>query len=85
MQLVLPKPDQSLLSELIDASFIPACAMKVRQSPEGPVPSLPPLSCGCFYDQQTTGHSTCHACTGPADCPSSAQVCNYGYCEAPYP
>jgi hypothetical protein len=82
MQLVLPKPDQALLSALIDASFIPACAMKVRQSPDGPVPSRPQVSCGCFYDQQATGHSTCRACATSADCPSSAPACNYGYCEA---
>jgi hypothetical protein len=56
--------------------------MKVRQSPDGPVPFAPPFSCGCFYDQRASGHTTCHACAGSADCPSSAPACNYGYCEA---
>jgi hypothetical protein len=82
LQLVTARLDQALLSSLIDAGFIPACAMKVVQSPDGPVPFAPPLDCGCFYDRQATGHSTCHACATASDCSLSAPACNYGYCEA---
>jgi hypothetical protein len=83
MQFVVPTPDAAMILALTDAGFIPTCAMQVRQTPDGPVPFTWPASCGCFYERQAAGSTTCHACTRSSDCPAGAPLCLYGYCEGP--
>jgi len=62
---------------------VPQCAMRVKRSTElgGLASYAPPGSCACYYDRFANGSTTCTACTGPRDCPATAPVCSYGYCE----
>jgi hypothetical protein len=64
--------------------LIPNCAMKVKRAAEiGPMTPLAPTNaCGCYYEQVATGSSTCQACSTSPECPKSAPVCSYGFCEA---
>jgi ABC-type phosphate transport system substrate-binding protein len=64
--------------------FVPQCAMQVARSDEvGALQSFaPPKACGCYYDQVTTGQTSCAPCKVASDCSASAPACNYGYCEA---
>jgi hypothetical protein len=74
--------DQQLLDNIIGASLVPQCAMKVTRI--GEVSDFAPqsgLSCGCYFDQKTTGTTTCTACQTSSDCPKERSACNYGYCE----
>lgn len=63
---------------------IPQCAMRVARTEEmGPLTRATPASpCGCYYEKVANGSTRCTACTGPGDCPATAPVCSYGYCEA---
>ncbi|HET9623807.1 MAG TPA: protein kinase [Kofleriaceae bacterium] len=83
-QFSVPRLDQKLVTAVIDAGFTPACAMKVSRSEEGgPLSAYTPkFGCGCFFEAHVNGATTCHACTGPAECGGSTPACNYGYCEA---
>jgi hypothetical protein len=83
-QFTVPKLDPALVSLIIEAGFVPSCAMKVDHTTElGPLASFKPaFGCGCFYDQQVNGRSSCTMCTGNADCSGSTPACNYGFCEA---
>jgi hypothetical protein len=76
--------DTALLQAIIKSNNIPQCAMQVtRQSEMSDIePYAPPISCGCFFDQQTSGQTSCTPCTSAAQCPSAAPACNYGFCEA---
>jgi hypothetical protein len=82
-QFTVPKLDPELVAAVIESGFVPPCAMKVNHATElGPLSTYQPaFGCGCFYDAQVNGRSSCTACTGPADCSASAPACNYGYCE----
>jgi ABC-type phosphate transport system substrate-binding protein len=62
---------------------VPQCAMRVKRSSElGALASFAPSgSCGCYYDKVANGGTACALCGGPRDCPASAPVCSYGYCE----
>jgi hypothetical protein len=74
--------DQQLLDNVIGASLIPQCAMKVVRA--GEVADYSPqkgLRCGCYFDQKTTGSTSCTACQTPSDCPTDHPACNYGFCE----
>jgi hypothetical protein len=68
-------------------NLVPPCAMKVARTVEmGPLMSYAPAaSCGCYYDYQATGQSSCQQCKKQSDCPVSAPVCNLtysvGFCE----
>ncbi len=79
----VPKLEEPLLDAIIGSGYIPACAMRVhRDSEMGPLESYQPeLSCGCYFDNQVNGKSSCGVCTGPADCSSDHPACNYGFCE----
>lgn len=83
-QFTVPRLDQTLVSAIVDAGFVPPCAMKVTHSSEiGPLSAFQPdFPCGCFYDKNVTGATSCQACTTSTDCTGAAQVCNYGFCEA---
>jgi ABC-type phosphate transport system substrate-binding protein len=63
---------------------VPQCAMRVRRSQEmgAAMPFAPPGACGCYYDKVANGSSSCKACLASTDCPASAPVCSYGFCEA---
>jgi ABC-type phosphate transport system substrate-binding protein len=63
---------------------VPQCAMRVRRTQEmGPLASFSPASaCGCYYEKVANGATNCKPCQRNADCPSTASVCSYGYCEA---
>jgi len=82
-QFYVPKLEQSLVSAIVEAGFVPPCAMTVTHTAEvGPLTAFQPkFACGCFYDKIVSTTTTCKACEGPADCPSTAPACNYGYCE----
>jgi hypothetical protein len=79
----VPRLEQKLIEAIIGAGYIPACAMRVRRDQEmGPMVSFQPqYGCGCFFDAQVNGRSTCQTCGGPGDCPTARPACNYGYCE----
>jgi len=63
---------------------VPQCAMRVKRAQElGPLFSFSPAgACGCYYDKAANGVTSCTPCQKNADCPQTAPVCSYGYCEA---
>jgi hypothetical protein len=74
--------DQALIDNIIAASLIPQCAMKVVRTGEGS--DFKPqtgLQCGCYFDFKATGKTSCQPCQSGSDCPASRSACNYGYCE----
>ena len=74
--------DQSLVDNIIAASLVPQCAMRVARATEGGDYKAPTgLQCGCYFDFKTTGKTSCQACQTSSDCPASRSACNYGYCE----
>ncbi|MCU1280466.1 MAG: hypothetical protein JWM53_4012 [bacterium] len=74
--------DQGLVDNVISASLIPQCAMKVvRSGEESDYTRQTGLQCGCYFDFKTTGKTDCKQCASPSDCPSDHSACNYGYCE----
>ena len=82
-RLTVPKLDREMVAAIIESGFVPSCAMKVNHSSElGPLTAFKPdFGCGCFYDHEVNGKTSCAPCNGPGDCLSSAPACNYGYCE----
>jgi ABC-type phosphate transport system substrate-binding protein len=62
---------------------VPQCAMRVKRTQEtGPAaPFAPTSACGCYYDKSATGATSCKPCVTSAECPASAPVCSYGFCE----
>lgn len=77
----VPKLDQDLLDDIIDASLIPACAMKVTRTSEiGEFAPQKDLQCGCYFDSRTR-KTECATCATSSDC-GNKQECNYGFCEA---
>lgn len=79
----VPKLDQTLITAIIGAGYVPACAMKVvRHQEMGPLASIEPkFDCGCYFTTVVDGASSCTSCKVPADCPSATPSCNYGFCE----
>jgi hypothetical protein len=83
-----PEADQNI-SDLIKivagGSLVPSCAMQVRRDADGGalLPLVPARSCACFFDQLTTGESSCTPCATNDDCESSSDTpqCNFGFCE----
>jgi hypothetical protein len=82
---VVPRP---MLDAFIDSSFIPDCAMKIRQDDELglPVSEAPALSCSCYFDAHLSEAelpSSCTACETSDNCEDPKKpLCNYGYCDA---
>jgi ABC-type phosphate transport system substrate-binding protein len=62
---------------------IPQCAMRVKRTQEmGPLAPFSPVgACGCYYEKLANGATNCTPCQRQTDCPTSAPVCSYGYCE----
>jgi hypothetical protein len=80
-----PPAGTNFIQLFAQANLVPECAMLVQRTSElGPLSSAPGSvrSCGCYFDQVTSGSTKCKACTADAGCPTSAPVCNYGFCEA---
>ncbi len=74
--------DQSLVDNIIAASLVPQCAMKVvRTGEENNFAPQTGLQCGCYFDFKSTGKTTCQPCSTSSDCPADHSACNYGYCE----
>jgi hypothetical protein len=74
--------DQALVDNIIEASLVPQCAMKVvRTSEEGDFAPQTGLQCGCYFDSKTTGKTECTKCQASSDCPADHSACNYGFCE----
>jgi hypothetical protein len=74
--------DQKLIDNIIGASLVPQCAMKVVRT--GEISDYKPqtgLQCGCYFDYKTIGKTDCTPCQSSTDCPSSRPACNYGFCE----
>ncbi len=76
--------DQGLVDDIIAASLIPRCAMKVVR--ENEISDFAPqtgLQCGCYFDFKTTGQgsASCKPCQSSSDCPVNRSACNYGFCE----
>jgi hypothetical protein len=65
-----------------NAHVVPPCAMKVQRQVEmGPMtPAMPAVKCGCAFDNEALGTTSCKACKLPSDC-SASQTCSYGFCE----
>jgi hypothetical protein len=61
---------------------VPPCAMKVQRKTEiGPMtPFKPARACGCAFDKEAIGTTSCKACTANAQCAGN-ESCNFGYCE----
>jgi hypothetical protein len=75
--------DQTLVDNIIGASLIPQCAMKVvRNGEESDFSAQTGLQCGCYFDFKTKGKTDCTPCQTSSDCPADRSACNYGYCEA---
>ncbi len=74
--------NQSFLDLQIANGNVPTCAMKVTRTGDmGPLSSFQPdKACGCYFDNKTTGSTSCKACTANTDC-STGSACHYGFCE----
>ena len=70
------------LVDAAKAGAVPACAMKVKRAFDGaPLEAaLPADPCGCFYELQATGATSCTACMPDKSCPGGG-TCHFGYCE----
>ena len=81
-----PKPSKPLLNAIIDAGYVPPCAMKVQRTSEmGPLSVYtPPFGCGCYFETYTNSGEVpahCKTCVTSQDCPTSTPACNNGFCE----
>jgi hypothetical protein len=82
LRFAVPRLEQSLIDNIIAASLIPQCAMKVvRTSEVGNFAPQAGFQCGCYFDAKTKGRSSCQVCTTAEDCSGATPACNYGYCE----
>lgn len=72
-----------LIRTAVAQHVVPPCAMKVQRTSEmGTMTKFKPArSCGCAFDKEATGSTTCKACTSNDEC-GGGQSCNFGYCEA---
>jgi hypothetical protein len=78
----VPRLEQSLVDNIIAASLIPQCAMKVARTTEvGNFTAQTGFQCGCYFDFKTKNKTSCQTCKSAEDCSSAAPACNYGYCE----
>jgi hypothetical protein len=78
----VPRLEQRLLDDIIAASLIPQCAMKVARTAEvGDFTAQTGFECGCYFDQKTKNKTSCQTCAISEECSSDRPACNYGYCE----
>jgi len=73
----------NLLRTQVQTRNVPPCAMKVRRTSEmGPMsPFKHPRACGCAYDKEATGTTTCKPCATNSECAQN-ESCNFNFCEA---
>lgn len=66
-------------------NLVPNCAMKVQRHKEmGAMSAFSPTNpCNCYFEKKATGATSCQTCSIASDCPASAPVCSFGYCESP--
>ncbi len=64
--------------------MVPQCAMQVAREEEmGALASFAPAkACTCYYEELTTGSTSCTPCSVPSECSGATPACNYGFCEA---
>jgi hypothetical protein len=78
----LPKLEQRLVDDMIEASLVPQCAMTVARTSEmGDYQAKTGFQCGCYFDFKTRGRTSCQVCAVSEECPGDRPSCNYGYCE----
>ncbi len=72
-----------LIRTEVGLHVVPPCAMKVQRKTEiGPMtPFKPARACGCAFDKEALGTTSCKACTANAQC-TGTESCNFGFCEA---
>jgi ABC-type phosphate transport system substrate-binding protein len=77
-------PGLDLIALEATRHVVPPCAMRVKRAEEmGPLASYAPAgACGCYYEEVAVGVSSCTPCESKAECPDTAPVCSYGYCES---
>lgn len=82
-QLAVPKLEKSVVEAIIEAGYVPPCAMSVTHSAEvGPLSSfVPELSCSCYFDYLAIGATSCKTCSNSSECNGPTESCNYGYCD----
>jgi hypothetical protein len=74
--------DQGLVDNIIGASLVPQCAMRVARSTDmGDYLPQNGFQCGCYFDSKTTGKTDCKQCNSALECPPDRPACNYNYCE----
>ena len=78
-----PPPGVDPDALMAKAGAVLDCAMEVKRTSDmGPLkPYAPAAPCGCFFEYQATGATSCQACTSDASCPAGATHCRKGYCE----
>lgn len=81
---VPPPAGVDVTSIVIESGDIPSCAMQVtREGVAGPISSFAPEQpCGCFFEREATGATSCAECTEDADCGATSPKCRFGFCEA---
>lgn len=74
----------NILDAVIRAGNIPECAMRVSRSGDlGALASFAPADpCGCYYEAEAGGSTSCAPCDVSTPCTGVGQVCRYGFCEA---
>jgi len=77
-------PGVDVTSIIIESGDIPSCAMQVtREGVTGPISSFAPAQpCGCSFENEATGQTSCDACAEDADCGATAPKCRFNFCEA---
>jgi hypothetical protein len=84
---VSPALDRVILAALIQAGWVPPCAMKVTRDTDlgdFTYADPPAVGCGCAFEAQVGVdplRPECTKCTSSSDCPQNRPLCNYGYCE----
>jgi len=71
-----------LIRTEVGLHIVPPCAMKVQRKSEiGPMtPFKPARACGCAFDKEAVGTTSCKSCTTNAQC-TGTESCNFGFCE----
>jgi hypothetical protein len=79
-----PPLGANLIRTEVQAHVVPPCAMTVQRTAEmGAIQSFKPqLRCGCAFDHEALGATTCTACTDNTQC-GGDKSCNFGFCESP--
>jgi hypothetical protein len=82
----LPTEDKfafAMVRTQAQVSLIPRCAMRVDRTSElGPLaPYTADFPCGCFFEQEAAGKTSCKPCKQPGECDAQTEVCSFDFCE----